>query len=398
MRNLGLDVLRCCAVLLVLGQHINAQSVTGAPWWADGSLQLWRQGGGLGVTLFFVLSGFLISGLLFEEFHRTGTVDVRRFLIRRGFKLYPPLWALIVFGVLLNVARRTEEWSAFLPKVTAEMCFVQNYFPGMHGHTWTLAVEEHFYIACAVLVAWLGLRKARDPFRGLPLACALVAVACVLARMRSAAGGVDREWSDFRGTHLCVDAMSFGVFLSYLCRFQRLDDSVRSIPAFALLAAGCLVVSLGSTAVPASMTAAGFAPVPNYVGSGLIVLAARRLQTTSSRMLGFIGILGATSYSTYLWHGWVNMIAARGFSKAFGFSNVWAYLFVYVAGSFAVGMAMHRLIEQRAMALRNHLYPSPATRIADSGRSEPRAGSQSSALTRDLGSVTCAEAIEPPCG
>jgi Acyltransferase family len=70
-RNQSLDVLRGIAILLVLGRHFNY-------------FPLWRQAGWIGVDLFFVLSGFLISGLLFQEYKNTGKLDVRRFILRPG--------------------------------------------------------------------------------------------------------------------------------------------------------------------------------------------------------------------------------------------------------------------------------------------------------------------------
>jgi len=75
-RNQSLDMLRGVAVLLVLGRHMDGAGI-------------WSSAGWCGVDLFFVLSGFLISGLLFTEFKKTGTIDVKRFWIRRGFKIYP---------------------------------------------------------------------------------------------------------------------------------------------------------------------------------------------------------------------------------------------------------------------------------------------------------------------
>jgi len=70
-RNQSLDVLRCIAVLLVLGSHY--------PYF-----RLWGRLGWIGVDLFFVLGGFLISGMLFQEYNRTGSINFKRFLIRRG--------------------------------------------------------------------------------------------------------------------------------------------------------------------------------------------------------------------------------------------------------------------------------------------------------------------------
>jgi len=96
-RNRSLDVLRGIAILLVLGRHFNY-------------FPLWRQAGWIGVDLFIVLSGFLISGLLFQEYKNTGKLDVRRFILRRGLKIWPSYYLLILATMLFYVfiARASE--------------------------------------------------------------------------------------------------------------------------------------------------------------------------------------------------------------------------------------------------------------------------------------------------
>src|ERR1700758_1823216 len=93
-RNESLDVLRCIAVLLVLGFHF--------PYYA-----LWGRLGWIGVDLFFVLSGFLISGLLFQEYKATESINLLRFLIRRGLKIYPSFYLLIVSAGILSLFLRS---------------------------------------------------------------------------------------------------------------------------------------------------------------------------------------------------------------------------------------------------------------------------------------------------
>jgi peptidoglycan/LPS O-acetylase OafA/YrhL len=88
-RNQSLDVLRAIAVFGVLGDH--------APYYA-----IWARAGGYGVDLFFVLSGFLISGLLFQEYKSSGGLRIRRFLIRRGFKIWPSYHRLVISVELTN--------------------------------------------------------------------------------------------------------------------------------------------------------------------------------------------------------------------------------------------------------------------------------------------------------
>lgn len=109
-------------------------------------------GGWIGVDLFFVLSGFLISGLLFREHRKTGGVRIGRFLARRGFKIYPAFYVMILFTLAVG---SLFDQRLPLRDVLAELSFTQNYFGGLWDHTWSLAVEEHFYIGIAALFALL---------------------------------------------------------------------------------------------------------------------------------------------------------------------------------------------------------------------------------------------------
>ena len=112
MRSSTLDILRAVAVLLVYCQHSVELPVVSAMGW-------------VGVDLFFVLSGFLVSGLLFREYQQTQHVRSGRFLLRRGFKIYPQFYLLLAFTVPF------AHWDGKpLPgrEITAEALFVQNYF------------------------------------------------------------------------------------------------------------------------------------------------------------------------------------------------------------------------------------------------------------------------------
>ena len=145
-RNASLDVLRGLAIVLVLGVHYKHV------------YNVWTKLGGVGVDLFFVLSGFLISGLLFAEFKKTGSIDFKRFFIRRGFKIYPAYYAVILFYAPFAFHRLG--WSDFL--------FLQSYRAGILGQAWSLSVEEHFYILLPfLLIAGLKLAR-RATFAGYP--------------------------------------------------------------------------------------------------------------------------------------------------------------------------------------------------------------------------------------
>lgn len=130
-----LDVLRFFAIFFVLLRH-----VPGTWPWAF-------RFGWSGVDLFFVLSGFLVTGLLFNERRKRGRADVARFLVRRAFKIYPSFWALeaatAVFFAATGERSRLTQWAC-------ELLFLQNYGPSIWSHTWSLAVEEHFYLLLAL--------------------------------------------------------------------------------------------------------------------------------------------------------------------------------------------------------------------------------------------------------
>ena len=127
MRLRQLDILRALAVLLVLGRHLPdiPASITGL---SRGALELWQRCGWIGVDLFFVLSGFLIAGLLFGEHERHGRIAVRRCYVRRGLKIYPPFYVLLLATVLINPMLELSVWPR---TVVYEALFIQNYGPGL---------------------------------------------------------------------------------------------------------------------------------------------------------------------------------------------------------------------------------------------------------------------------
>ena len=138
-RVFELDVLRGIAILLVMGVHVPAYPI-------------WSTFGVFGVDLFFVLSGFLISNLLFSEYIRTGDIGFRRFFIRRAMKLYPSFYLLLlataVYCFLRNVPFSARD-------LFGEATLTQNYIGSKWGHTWSLAVEEHFYVLLPLAMAYL---------------------------------------------------------------------------------------------------------------------------------------------------------------------------------------------------------------------------------------------------
>ncbi|TWU50942.1 O-acetyltransferase OatA [Rubripirellula tenax] len=347
-RDLGLDVVRFVAIVLVMGRHA-AISSESAAW-----LQTWSRGGWVGVDLFFVLSGFLVSGLLFAEYQKHQRVRPIRFLIRRGFKIYPAFWA---FMALTLTMRWWAGEPAALTSVVVELAFVQNYFAGIWIHTWSLAVEEHFYFMLALLMGALSASGRLNKRGAIPIVFAVLAIGCLALRLQHASTHLTFSASEsiFR-SHLRMDSLFYGVLISYSVWFGGLKSGIDRIPKWLMTAIGCALLSPAFVwPVDQHPWIGTYGLTLFYLGSGCIVIAALGMKLPSSAIprsaLAFAARAGAASYSIYLWHVPVNLIAIHLFVETQSLPI--AYWSTYLIGSVGVGWVMHGLIERPAIALRN---------------------------------------------
>ena len=370
-RSAGLDLLRAVAVLLVLGRHMNppGQDEHGV---VRGIADVWIRGGWIGVDLFFVLSGFLIGGLLFQEHVRHGTIDVRRFLVRRGFKIYPAFYAFLALTVLYlrirygGFPRRSQ--------ILGDALFIQNYANSLWHHTWSLAVEEHFYILLPALLAGIlrrhnraaaptgpSLPLASDPFRNLPRhfvtwAVILLALRCVNSALRP----FDYKTHTFP-THLRMDSLMFGVVLAYASVYHG-PWLASVVERFRWLLAACaiglftppFVLDLGQSTYIHTL---GFTAC--YLGSGALLLLVVHSKLTPGRIMRSVAYLGAFSYSIYLWHLAVRLWGVPHLEQLFGvqFSFLTATT-AYMVGSVLIGITMATIVEYPALRIRDRLFPS----------------------------------------
>lgn len=359
-RLVALDVLRLLAVMLVLGRHMPiAPDTWSAP--VREAFRAWQRGGWVGVDLFFVLSGFLVSGLLFNEYQRRGRFSAVRFYVRRGWKIYPPFFLLLAVSVAVSV------WYGSAPDSTtliSESFFLQSYMPGLWPHTWSLAVEEHFYFLLP-LVLLLVLRQNRereDPFRSILPLGALIAVVVLGLRLYNWHNRpVYSDLTHLFATHLRLDSLFFGVVISYVYHFHRVRFVESTAQWRALLVAGGILLlmpvflfTLESTPL---LYVAGLTII--YIGCGMLLMGALACEKEASRFLGRIGTCGSYSYSIYLWHLpvmlWGVPLVQRAMGRRLTFAEGAAS---YIAGSLCVGVVMAKLVEVPALALRDRWFPS----------------------------------------
>src|SRR5262249_2500345 len=146
----SLDALRTAAIVLVIGNHLAVAGSHLAPSSAWG-FTLFRYGW-TGVDLFFVLSGFLIGRQLQRELQRRDSVNVPRFLLRRGLRIWPLYFAWVAF-----LALPLGKWRGSWPDLT----FLSNYFQGQVSGGWSLSTEEQFYLIVPLLL--LGVQRLFGP-------------------------------------------------------------------------------------------------------------------------------------------------------------------------------------------------------------------------------------------
>lgn len=356
MRSRTLDILRFVAVFLVLGRHVGP-CPPNMPRPLELLLSAWRRGGWVGVDLFFVLSGFLIAGLLFTEHRGYGSISFKRFFVRRGFKIYPAFYAL--FATTLLVASLGHRDLA-ARGVVGELAFLQNYVGMLWWHTWSLAVEEHFYVLLPALLILLVRFSRRDrPFRSLPIVFTVLAAACLVLRILNARTPAFDYRANMFPSHLRFDSLFFGVLLSYV--FHESPEFFRSIsrrfrPLLLLLA-----VLLAAPAFVLDVETSFFLPTFGftglYVASGFLLWALLPLPEPGGPIARPCAFLGARSYVTYLWHAPVAAWGVGALSRLLPLG--WgAVTLSYVVGSFLAGCLTYELIERRFLRVRDRLYPS----------------------------------------
>jgi peptidoglycan/LPS O-acetylase OafA/YrhL len=363
LRFAKVDALRGFALLLVLGRHL-ITIPNDLPLLFKTLLFTWREIGWIGVDLFFVLSGFLVSGILFVEQQRTGSVQIIRFLTRRGLKIYPSFYFFIAVSFFVS-------WGTDIPaplsstRFVGEVLFIQNYYDCLWNHTWSLAVEEHFYLSLAALTGtllWIN-QETKDPFHSLPALALLVSLFLLVARTLIAYNSPEGcGHLTFSYTHLRIDSLFFGVFLSYLYHFkQRFLAPIVSRAAPFLRAASILVFLL-PVLFPISYSrfcySIGFTLL--YLGFGatlLLSLPFEHAKPSASRWYRApLERLGKNSYSIYLWHMMAYELSTH-ISRPLSSGGFYLQVAIYLPGSLVMGLLAAQFVEFPILRFRERYFP-----------------------------------------
>ena len=340
----GLDGLRAVAVLAVLAYHL----------WPDR-----LPAGFLGVDLFMVLSGFLITGLLIDERARAGVIRLGTFWARRFRRLVPALLALLVgVAIWVNVSGAAELKRTVRGQGIASLLYVGNWKLVVDGssyaalsnapspllHLWSLAIEEQFYVVWPLVVFGV-LFLARG--RRLPLA--IVAAVGAVASAAWMAVLFEPHHDPLRlyyGTDTRAHAFLIGALAVLAARRWNSERARRaaaaaSVPAFALLVFAFL--RFDSDAL---LYRGGFAAFA-VVAAVVVVAVTQPGPVTRLLDRGPLRLLGRVSYGVYLWHWPVIVLVTERNSPVHGFGLLVLRL-ALIAGATAASWLLVERPYQRA--------------------------------------------------
>lgn len=316
----GLDGLRAIAVVAVIAYHgLDAGLPAGFS----------PEGGFLGVEVFFVISGYLITALLVAEHERSGRIDLVAFWRRRARRLLPALFLLLGGATVLALAFADDALDTLRTEVPAALLYVTNWFlitsdqsyfeaagrPSLLQHLWSLAIEEQFYLLWPIVVV-AALRLVGR--RGL-LAATLLGVAASTWQLWTLFGQVER-YGDVSGVYYRTDARAAALLIgaaAALCwrpweraATQPLGRAVRLVVASAGAVGLAVVVAAQYWFTNdvirweriEQLYRGGF--LATSVATVLIIAAVAVPGSASGRLLGWAPLrwIGRRSYGLYLWH------------------------------------------------------------------------------------------------
>ncbi len=377
---MSLDVLRGVAILLVFGNH--APYLPPEPGFLSILASLWVRIGWTGVDLFFVLSGFLVGGLLFVEIQKNNRLRVGRFFVRRAFKIWPAYMVFLAYITLGHLIKYRQEGLSYSVKALwPNYLHLQNYFGSIRIHTWSLSVEEHFYLVLPVVLL-LSIHYARSSRVGLkmvPVISLLLIVLCMYLRWRVSSVEDFSYLSIQYPTHLRIDGLFFGVFLGYIYHYQPGVMAWISRVRYGLLALGILLISpfmLHEMEKSIFLQTVGFTLL--YVGYGCMLLWAvsgpekpcrRHDDSSLIRWVGcLLAFIGYYSYSIYLWHVDLGGKPVHILLRMGGFADTSPTLLWVSSMSLFIGLGclggiiLSKVIEMPAIIVRDRLFPAHGTK------------------------------------
>ena len=294
--------MRALAVLAVVGFHEGASELSG---------------GFLGVDIFFVLSGFLITDLLATQYDRLGRVDLKGFWTRRARRLLPPLAVMLVIVTAAATVIEPAQERSLRMALLAASTYTSNWYQIFHhvsyfeaigppaplDHLWSLAIEEQFYLVWP-LILWFVILRLKNRRVRVIVTLAGAAISALAMALQYTPGGDPS--AVYYGTDTHASALLIGAALALACPLARLEGTPaelsRTLDAMGIAGLAFLAWALGHfsgsdpAVYPLGLILAALA------AAGLIAAAASTGVIAAMTGLPPLRWVGIRSYAIYLWH------------------------------------------------------------------------------------------------
>jgi peptidoglycan/LPS O-acetylase OafA/YrhL len=329
--------------------------------------------GWVGVDLFFVLSGFLITGILLDTRHRSAGHYLKGFYARRVLRIFPLYYGFLaalfialpalqgIIGASNAEALRSGQvwlWT-YSVNVLAAISGSWQSTP-LVGHFWSLSVEEHFYLAWPLVVFWTNLRKLRLVCIALIIGAPVIRLAMFAALRDGFAGNVL--------TFTRADTLAIGALLAISARSEGGLSRLRNIAPFALAASAVTLMAMLAIRRPLQgidwhVQALGFTVIGILFASALVMLIHRPVPIADRLMtLGPLTALGTYSYALYVFHQPVQQILhglglhIPRLSELGGSTMAGTVLFILLAGTATLALAVisWNLLEKPMLSLKRY--------------------------------------------
>ncbi|WP_180819358.1 acyltransferase family protein [Gordonia terrae] len=360
-RYAHVDALRALAVLVVVVGHAGLGHVVP---------------GGSGVTIFFAISGFIITTVLLKEWKKTSGFDLGGFYVRRMVKLLPPMIVVLVIPTLIYAMWAHIDWYAFTGQVFFFFNWMMPYNPDVlpgSGPVWSLSIEEQFYIVFALL--WVWLARSRNALPWLTgVAVAAVLVATTLRVVLADPGNAIAADRIYYGSDTRADSLAWGILAAVvLYRWQQseADGRWRRLAGSTCALFGAAGIFLVSVAIRDDWFQQTFRYSAQSVATCVVILygllaTGTQVHRWFSTISGFriIQVIGLASYSIYLVHlGLVRIVMDKSASLPLALTS-----FIAVVVAVSAGVLLYWVVEVPARAGYDRIRDRRARRAATGPR------------------------------
>ena len=361
----NLDIIRFIAAAMVLSTHVHGYvfDVYGTPGifkTADSSgltligqcVKTFFANLSIGVDVFFVISGFLITSLLLQERENNGRIDLRKFYMRRILRIWPLYYLILIVSYFFTKYYTYEPLPDYLPHLffvgNFDMIRQNSFCTGKIFILWSICIEEHFYLFIPLVLAYM-------PIRRIPMILAGVIVASISYRFYCSVHYPEYWYRIYLHTLCRIDVIAIGCLLAYTYKYWLTDFALPGWARVTLIL--WLIVLLSTTE---ALNYDGWARACFFRYLYILPIAALFLDFVSSLSLqldtskwNLVNYLGKSSYSIYMWHAFTIVLVCNSLDKlVFLHHNKAIYIFSILIFTFILSTISYRFFELPILQLK----------------------------------------------